>query len=110
MVVRPVAYDAADQAVQYEIVLTLDLTLTRQSDGHVLWRVRHLRETDEYSANASVVITSSSQFQQGSLDAKNIQGPQLSSIQLAETERRRAISRLLQQAVRDVYNQMVEDF
>ena len=110
VVVRPVAYDAADQAVQYEIVLTLDLALTRQSDGHVLWRVHRLRESDEYSASASVVVTSSSQFQQGSLDAANIQSPQLSSIQLAETERRRAITRLLRQAVRDVYNQMVEDF
>jgi hypothetical protein len=58
----------------------------------------------------TVVITSSSQFQQGTLDAGTIQNPQFGNIQLAETERRRAIGRLLSHAVRDIYNQMVEDF
>lgn len=108
--VRPVAFDANDQAVQYEIALTVDLLLTRKSDGKVLWEARGLHETDEYSTNARVVVTSSSQFQQGTLDATNVQNPQLTGIQLAETERRRAITRLLSQAVRDIYNQMVENF
>jgi hypothetical protein len=108
--VRPVAFDANDQAVQYEITLVLDLALTRQRDGRVLWRVRGLREIDEYHTSPRVVVTSSSQFQQGTLDAADLQNPQFSTIQLAETERRRAITRLLSQAVRDVYNQMVEDF
>jgi hypothetical protein len=108
--VRPVAFDANDQAVQYEIDMTLDLYLTRQRDGKVLWQVRGLREIDEYSASSRVVVTSSSEFQQGTLDAANVQNPQLSNIQLAETERRSAIAHLLSQAVRDIYNQMVENF
>lgn len=108
--VRPVAFDANDQAVQYEIEMTVDLVLTRQRDGKVLWKVRGLRETDEYSASSTVVLTSSSQFQQSTLDATNVQNPQLTQIQLAETERRTAIARLLRQAVRDIYNQMVENF
>ena len=108
--VRPVGFDQNDQAVQYEIAMTVDLYLTRQSDGKVLWEVRGLRETDEYSTNSTVVVTSSSQFQQGTLDASNVGNTQLTNIQLAETERRHAISRLLSQAVRDVYNQMVENF
>jgi lipopolysaccharide assembly LptE-like protein len=108
--VRPVAFDANDIAVQYEMALIVDLTLTRQRDGRVLWRVHALRESDEYSASARVVVTSSSQFQQDTLDAPNIQDPQFSNIQLAETERRQAMTRLLRQAARDVYNQMVEDF
>jgi lipopolysaccharide assembly LptE-like protein len=110
VIVRPVAFDSNDIAVQYEMALVVDLTLTRQRDGRVLWRVRALRESDEYSASANVVVTSSSQFQQDTLDAPNIQNPQFSHIQLAETDRRQAIARLLRQAVRDVYNQMVEDF
>ena len=108
--VRPVAFDSNDQAVEYEIALTVDLVLTRKSDGKVLWQVRGLRETDEYPASPNVVVTSSSEFQQGTLDANNVQNPQLSYIQLADTERRRAITRLLSQAVRDIYNQMVENF
>ena len=108
--VVPVAFNANDQAVEYQIDLILDLYLTRQSDGKVLWQVRGLHETDEYPAAPNVVVTSSSQFQQGTLDATNVQNPQLTSIQLAETERGRAITRLLSQAVRDIYNQMVENF
>ncbi len=107
---RPVAFDSNDQAVQYEMALVLDLTLTRASDGRVLWSARKLREIDEYSSSASVVVTSSSQFQRQALDAADIQNPQFSRIQITETERHHAIARLLRQAVRDVYNQMVEDF
>jgi hypothetical protein len=108
--IRPVAFDANDLAVQYEIALLLDITLTRKSDGRVLWQARRLQETDEYSVSSNVVVTSSSQFQQRALDPADIQNPQLSNIQLAETERRSALTRLLQRAVRDVYNQMVEGF
>ncbi|MFI5395150.1 MAG: LPS assembly lipoprotein LptE [Candidatus Binatia bacterium] len=108
--VRPVAFDANDQAVQYEIKVVLDFVLTRQRDGHALWRVSELQETDEYSASARVVVTSSSQFQRGTLDAADVQNPQFTHIQLAETERSQAITRALNQAVRDAYNQMVENF
>ena len=108
--VRPVAFDANDQAVQFEIAVVMDLRLTRHDDGHVLWQVRGLRETDEYSASSRVVVTGSSQFQRGTLNATDLQNPQLSNIQLAETDRRQALARLLSQVARDVYNQMVEDF
>jgi hypothetical protein len=108
--IRPVAFDSNDIAVQYEIALTLDFTLTRKDDGRVLWHVRGLQESDQYSANPSVVVTTSPQFQHGTLNESDVQNPELSAIQLAETERRRAVARLLNQAVRDVYNQMVENF
>lgn len=108
--VRPVAFDANDQALQYDITVILDLTLTRKDDGRVLWHVTGLQESDEYSANSRVVVTSSSQFQRGTLNARDVQDPEFTHVQLAETERRRAIARLLSQAVRDIYNQMVENF
>lgn len=108
--VRPVAFDANDQAVQYEIRVILDFTLTRQSDGQVLWHVNGFQETDEYSVSSRTVITSSSRFQRGTLNAADVQNPAFSHIQLAETERRQAITRLLRQAARDAYNQMVENF
>ena len=61
-----------DQAVQFQIAVVMDLTLTRHDDGKVLWHVRGLKETDEYSASAPVVVTSSSQFQQGTLNASDV--------------------------------------
>ncbi|MFN8626348.1 MAG: LPS assembly lipoprotein LptE [Candidatus Binatia bacterium] len=108
--VRPVAFDANDQAVQYEMTVILELTLTRHSDGQVLWHVHDLRELDEYSVSSSVVVTSSSKFQRETLNASDVQNPRFSHIQLGETERRRALTRLLKQAARDAYNQMVEAF
>ena len=104
----PVSFDANDEALQYEATLVLDLTLRRQKDGQVLWEVRGLREVEEYSASANVVITSSSQFQRGQLDAADL--AKLSDIQLAETEKSLAIERLLTEAVRDAYDQIVEGF
>jgi hypothetical protein len=104
----PVAFDASDEALQYEATLVVDLELRRQRDGHLLWEVRGLREVEEYSASASVVVTSSSQFQRGQLDAADL--GKLSDVQLAETEKRLAVNRLLTQAVRDAYDQIVEGF
>ena len=115
---RPVAFDADDQAVQYEVRMRLDFTLTRQSDGKTLWSVRDMREFDEYTSNPDVIVTSSPDFQRGHLDVKNLQreddpiadDTQISNIQLAEYERRQAMSRLLQRAVRDAYDRMIEGF
>jgi hypothetical protein len=108
--VQPVAFDSNDIAVQYEIDITMDFTLIRKDDGRVLWHVNGLQESDQYSASPTVVVTTSSQFQQGTLNASDVQNPELTAIQLTETERRSAVNRLLRQAVRDVYNQMVENF
>ena len=108
--VRPVAFDANDIAVQYEIALILDFTLTRKDGGQVLWHVHGLEESDQYSASPNVVVTNSPQFQKSALNASDVLNPEFTAIQLTETERRRAITRLLGQAVRDVYNQMVENF
>jgi hypothetical protein len=108
--VQPVAFDANDIAVQYEIELIVDLTLTRKDDGKVLWHVNALQESDQYSASPNVVVTTSPQFQQSGLDASDVLNPEFTAIQLTETERRRAITRLLSQAARDVYNQMIENF
>jgi hypothetical protein len=108
--VRPMAFDSNDQAVQFQITVVMDLTLSRHSNGRVLWQTRGFTGVTDYSASAPVVVTSASRFQQGTLDAPNVQSPQLSNIQLAETERQAALKRLLGQAARDVYNQMVEAF
>jgi len=107
---RAIAFDADDFAVRYELVLWLDMTLTRQRDGQVLWQISGLREDEEYSAVAQVEVTSSPEFQRGTLNAKDMNSPEFSYMQFAESERRRALARMLNQAARDVYNQMVENF
>jgi hypothetical protein len=105
---RPVSFDEDDEALQYEAELTLDVTLLRQADGKVLWRGARLHAFEQYSVSPNTVVPSSSQFQQGTLDFANLS--QLSDIQLAETEKRLAIERMVRSIVRDVHDRILDDF
>ena len=106
--VQPVAFDVADEALQYEVTLVVDLHLQRNSDGHILWEVSGLRESEEYSSVSRVIVTSSSEFQRGNLDPADLS--KFKDIQIAESSRRRAVERLLDSTVRDVYALLAQDF
>jgi hypothetical protein len=105
---RPVAFSARDEALQYQASISVDLELRRRNDGKLLWKTVGQRATQDYSAVPGVVVTSSSQFQQSSVNAKNI--PQFTDIQLSESQRRQANEALIESLSRDLYNQMMEDF
>ncbi len=105
---RPVAFDAFDEALQYEIELTVDALVERRSDGEVLWRGSGIYAVDTYSVRTDTVVPSSSRFQRDKLTFSALDD--LTPIQLAETERRRAIDRMLQSVVRDVHDRMLDDF
>jgi len=106
--IRPVAFDANDVALEYEAELTLDVTLRRQADGKVLWKTSRMHTYDEYAVSPSTTVPSSSQFQQGTIDFNNLS--QLSDVQLAETEKREAIKRMVHSIVRDVHDRILDDF
>lgn len=106
--IRPVSFDQNEEALQYEAELTLDVTLRRQADGKVLWKGSRIRSYEEYSVSPNTVVPSSSQFQQGTLDFNNL--AELSDIQLAETEKRLAIDRMVRSIVRDVHDRILDDF
>ncbi len=105
---RPISFDANDEALQYEAELTCDIVLRRQSDGKVLWRGSRLRSYQQYSVSRQTVVPSSSQFQQGTLDFQNL--AELSDIQLAETEKRLTIERMVRALARDVHDRILDDF
>jgi hypothetical protein len=105
---RPVSFDADDDALQYEAKLVLDVVLTRQSDGAVLWKGSRMQAIEDYSVNRQTVVPSSSQFQQGTLDFANL--ADLTDIQLAETEKQRAIERMVRSIARDVHDRILDDF
>ena len=105
---RPVAYDANDVALEYEAELTLEVTLRRQADGKVLWKSSRMHAFEDYAVSPQTVVPSSSQFQQGTIDFSNL--AQLSNVQLAETEKRQAIDRMVRSIVRDVHDRILEDF
>jgi len=105
---HPVAFDAEDEALQYEAEITLDVRLERQDSGEVLWEGSKLQAIEEYSVTPSTIIPSSAQFQRDTLNFENLN--QLTDIQLAETEKRLAIGRLVATLVRDVQDRILDDF
>jgi len=58
----------SDEAIEYQAELIVDLTLRRQSDGTVLWEASGLQEIEEYAVQVDIVVPSTSQFQQGTLN------------------------------------------
>jgi len=105
---RPVAFDAEDEALVYEAELTLDVALRRRDDDAALWEVSGLQEVEDYSVAAAIMVPSTSQFQRGTLSVGDLQ--RLTDIQLAETEKRLAIERLVRSLVRDVHDRILDDF
>lgn len=105
---RPVAFNAQDEALQYQASVSVDLELRRRDNGKLLWKTVEQRETQDYSAVPGVVVTSSSQFQRNTLNAQNV--GQFTDIQLSEGQRRQANEALIEALARELYNQMMEDF
>lgn len=105
---RPVAFDPHDEALRYEAELVVDLVLRRQDDGTVLWRTAGMNEVEEYDVAVQIVVPTSSRFQRGTMDPDDLR--KLTDIQLAETEKRLAIDRLVDSLVRDVHDRILDDF
>jgi lipopolysaccharide assembly LptE-like protein len=105
---RPVAFSSNDVVLQYQASVAVDLELRRRDNGKLLWKTIGQRETQDYSAVPGVVVTSSSQFQRQTLNAKDL--GQFTDIQLSEGQRREANEKLIETLSREVYNQMMEDF
>jgi len=105
---RPVSYSRNDVVLQYQATVAVDLELRRRDNGKLLWKTIAQRETQDYSAVPGVVVTSSSQFQQNTVNAADL--GQFTDIQLSESQRREANEKLIETLAREVYNQMMEDF
>ena len=105
---RPVAFNRDDEVLIYQTILSLDLDLRRRDNGKLVWKVRGLRVADDYETVASVIVTTSSDFRKGTLNAEDLGG--FTDIQLAETRRRETLERMIGNLARDVYDQIMEDF
>jgi hypothetical protein len=105
---RPVAFNRKDEVLIYHTLLALDLELRRRDTGEILWQTRGLRATADYETVASVIVTTSSDFRRGTLNAEDLGG--FTEIQLAESRRRQAMERIIGDLARDVYDQIMEDF
>ena len=89
-------------------MLQFDVSLTHRDTGQTLWQANNIQVVEDYSAIPQVVVTTSPQFLQGTLNPKDLPG--LTNIQLSETQRRLATVRLLEIAAREVYFRLGENF
>jgi hypothetical protein len=97
-----------DEVLQYESVLTLDITLRRRQPDEILWRGQGLRLTEVHAGSRAAVVTTSSEFRTGTLNASDVR--RLTDIQLTEIERRSVQDELMERFAREVYQRVMEMF
>jgi len=105
---RPISFDRRDQVLEYEVAIIFDISLTHRDSGQTLWQASNVRVTSDYSAIPQVVVTTSPEFQRGTLNPEDLQG--LTDVQFSETQRRMAMERLFTAAAREVYFRLGDDF
>lgn len=105
---RPYSFDRRAQVLEYELALALNIQLTHRASGQVVWQADNLQVTEYYSAIPQVMVTTSPEFLQGTLDPDDLPG--LTDTQFSETQRRLAVERLFATAAREVYFRLGENF
>jgi outer membrane lipopolysaccharide assembly protein LptE/RlpB len=51
-----IAYDQEARALEYRVTITLDLLLTRQGNGEIIWRGDGIQGSEEYLASTDVIV------------------------------------------------------
>ena len=104
----PVAFSATDEAVQYQGVLQVSFRLTERESGKVVNDTPLLQATQDFGAVSGVVVTSSPNFQRGTIDSRDLLN--LTNVQIGGARRRDALRGLLDLLAHDVYQRAVEGF
>lgn len=112
-VVRPVENTVAsvngkDEALQYYAVIFIDVSLRQRESNSVIWRGDAMRLTDLYAGSRAAVVTTSSDFRTGTLNAADV--GRLTDLQLTEFERRDTRKQLTEQFAKEVYQRLMEVF
>jgi hypothetical protein len=97
-----------DEVLQYESVLTLDVTLRRRQPNEILWRGPGLRLTEVHAGSRAAVVTTSSEFRTGTLSASDVR--RFTDIQLTEIERRSVQDQLMERFAKEVHQRVMEMF
>ncbi len=112
-VVRPVENTVAsvngkDEALQYNSVMVIDVSLRQRESNNVIWRGDAMRFIELYAGSRAAVVTTSSDFRTGTLNAADV--GRLTDIQLTEFERRDTRRQLTEQFAKEVYQRLMEMF
>ena len=73
-----------------------------------MWRGQGIRLSEIYAGERAAVVTTSSQFQNQTLNTSNVRN--LTDIQLTETESRRMREELMERFARELHQRLMEMF
>ncbi|HEY3167225.1 MAG TPA: LptE family protein [Candidatus Binatia bacterium] len=97
-----------DEVLQYESVLILDVTLRRREPNEILWRGQGLRLTEVHGGSRAAVVTTSSEFRTGTLNASDIR--RMTDIQLTEIEQKGMRDQLMERFAKELHQRVMEMF
>jgi outer membrane lipopolysaccharide assembly protein LptE/RlpB len=97
-----------DEVLQYESVLVLDVTLRRREPNEILWRGQGLRLTDVFGGSRAAVVTTSSEFRTGTLNASDVR--RMTDIQLTEGEQKATRDQLMERVAKELHQRVMEMF
>lgn len=103
-----VSVNRKDEALQYESVMTLDVTLRRREPDEIIWRGQGTRLTGLHSGSRAAVVTTSSEFKTGTLNAADVR--QMTDIQLTQTQNREFRDQLMERFARELHQRLMEMF
>ena len=96
------------EVLQFEATLVVDTTFRRREPSEILWRGQGIRLSEIYAGERAAVVTTSSQFQNHTLNTSNVRN--LTDIQLTETESRRMREELMERFARELHQRLMEMF
>lgn len=105
---RVVGVNRHDEALQFEAAMVVDIHLRRRAPDELLWRSEGTRLAEVYGGSRAAVVTSSSEFARGTLDAGDLR--RLTDVQLTEASSREARGRLVDRLARELHQRLMEMF
>jgi Lipopolysaccharide-assembly len=97
-----------DEVLQYESALVVDVTLRRREPNEILWRGQGLRLTEVFGGSRAAVVTTSSEFRTGTLNASDVR--RMTDIQLTEVEQKTTRDQLMDRVAKELYQRVMEMF
>ena len=97
-----------DEVLQYESVMVLDVSLRRREPNEILWRAQGTRLTQIYNGSRAAVVTTSSEFRTGTLNATDVR--RMTDIQLTESDKQRVRDQLVEGFAHELHQRLLEMF
>lgn len=105
---RVASVNRKDEVLQFETTLVVDVSLRRRAPDEILWRTQGTRLTELHSGSRAAVVTTSSDFKTGTLNANDVR--RFTDVQLTETENQQVREELIARFARELHQRLVEMF